>query len=350
MATRVEAAGATAARTGAARRVAHGGAGQVRRAATPPGLARERHAAPPAATAPAPFVTAPPATVRGRAVPGPVAHVLVALVRPVPAGTARVPAASATIAPAAVARAAMAPVQVVRVKVALGAAAHVPAASVTIAPVAVARAAMAPVQVVLGAAARVLVASVTIARAAVARARVAPAVMARAGIRPGAVPTARPQAPPGRRGLLGVPPTAHPGMATAHAATGLPAVVRSAPIVPPAAARQVPDPMAIARPAAARQTDAPLVARPLDARPATGTPGAGDHPAGPRPPQDAQVLSGIARLPGVVQVPAALGAMRARIAVPPRTVASLTAAPPPGPRQPGRAACRRSRPASPWTN
>jgi hypothetical protein len=340
MATRVEAAGATAARTGAARRVAHGGAGQVRPAATPPGLARERHAAPPAATAPAPFVTAPPATVRGRAVP-----VLVALVRPVPAGTARVRAASATIAPAAVARAAIARVKVVRVKVALGAVARVPAGSVTIAPVAAARAAMArvravrgaaaPVKVVRGAAARVLVASVTIARAPAARARVAPAVMARAGIRPGAVPTARPQVPPGRRGLLGVPPTAHPGMATAHAATGLPAVVRSAPIVPPAAARQ---------------TDAPLVARPLDARPATGTPGAGDHPAGPRPPQDAQVLSGIARLPGVVQVPAALGAMRARIAVPPRTVASLTAAPPPGPRQSGRAACRRSRPASPWTN
>ena len=210
-----------------------------------------------------------------------------------------------------------APVQAVRVTVALGAAARAPAGSVTIAPVAVARAAMAPVKVVLGAAARVPVASVTIARVAVARARVAPAVMARAGIRPGAVPTGRLQAPPGRRGLPGVPPTAHPGMATAHAATGLPAVVRSAPIVPPAAARQVPDPMAIALLAAARQTDAPLVARPLDARPATGTPGAGDHPAGPRPPQDAQVLSGIARLPGVVQVPAALGAMRARIAIPP---------------------------------
>src|SRR6202044_3916948 len=115
---------------------------------------------------------------------------------------------------------------------------------------------------------------------------VAPAVMAPAGKRPGAAPTVRPQVPPGRRGRLGVPHMARPGTATADELTGLPAEVRTAPIVPPAAARQVPGPMAIALLAPARQTVAPPGARPLGGRPATGTPGPGDHLAGPRPRQD----------------------------------------------------------------
>jgi hypothetical protein len=91
----------------------------------------------------------------------------------------------------------------------------------------------------------------------------------------------------------------------------------------------------------------------LAARPGPGrTPGPGDRLAGPRLAEDAQVASGISRRPGASPVLAAMGAMRTRITFPPGMAARLTAVPPPGPRPPGRAACPRSRPASPsisWT-
>jgi hypothetical protein len=310
-------------------------------------------------------VTVPPATARGGVPAGPAARALMARarvrralagpVRPVPAGTAPAPVVSAMTGRILAAHVAMAPATVAR-----GAAARAPGVSVTIARVPAAHVAMAPATVARGAAARapaalvtaglVAVVSVKGVRGAVGPGPAAPVTIARvpaarggtarAGKRPGAVPMVRPPVAPDRRGL---PPTALPGMATAHGVTGPPAVVRPAPL---AAARQVAGPMVIVLLAAARQTHAPLAARPLAARPATGTPGPGDHPAGPRP-QDVQVLSGIARLPGVPQVRVVLGAMRTRIAVP-RTGASLTAVPPRGPRPPGRAACRTSRPASPW--
>src|SRR6202011_4465900 len=65
---------ATAARIATARRVARGGAGRVRPAARPPGLARAPRAALLAATTPGPFVTAPPATARAPVVPVLAAH------------------------------------------------------------------------------------------------------------------------------------------------------------------------------------------------------------------------------------------------------------------------------------
>ncbi len=118
MAVRAGAAGMTAARTGAARRVAHVGAGQVRPAATPPGPAREHRAALPVAIAPALFATVPQAIARGRAVPGRlVVRVLMALVRPVPAGMARVAVVCATTGPAAAARVRVVPGAAVRGRV-----------------------------------------------------------------------------------------------------------------------------------------------------------------------------------------------------------------------------------------